>query len=236
MGIAKTTLLALLYCGLLISANPSVAQDYSAASELRDGDMRKLLFSEPKEVSTLPFTTPEGTELTLEDFKGKTIVLNFWATWCAPCRKEMPSLAELRAQLGGDNFDVVAVATGPKNEPKKIEKFFKKNEVADLPIYLDPKSKFATDMGVRGLPITVILNAKGQEIWVGDEEIIELTQTGTKPELRQASATAPSSLIFPTRVCAGFIAHPFTPISTFTPLDIRYIQTDLQHLQVGNRS
>ncbi len=164
MGIATKTLSALLYCGLLISANPSVAQDYSTASDLRDGDMRKLLFTDPKEVSSTPFTTPDGTQVTLEDFQGKTLVLNFWATWCAPCRKEMPSLAELRAEMGSDSFEVIAVATGPKNEPKKIEKFFDKNGVTDLPIYLDPKSSFAIDMGVRGLPITVILNAEGKEI------------------------------------------------------------------------
>ena len=164
MGIAKKTLLALLYCGAMASANPSAAQDYSAANDLRMGDMRKLIFASPSEVSQIPFTTEDGTEMTLADFKGKTIVLNFWATWCAPCRKEMPSLAQLRAELGGETFDVVAVATGPKNEPKKIEKFFKENNVTDLPIYLDPKSKFANDMGIRGLPITVILNAEGKEI------------------------------------------------------------------------
>lgn len=164
MGFAKKTLSALLYCGILASANPSLAQDYSAASDLREGDMRKLIFAEPKDVTDIPFTTPDGTELSLADFEGKTIVLNFWATWCAPCRKEMPSLAKLRTELGGDDFDVVAVATGPKNEPKKIAKFFAENDVSDLPVYLDPKSRFANDMGVRGLPITVILNAQGQEI------------------------------------------------------------------------
>ena len=168
MGIAQKTLLALLYCGAVASANPSVAQDYSAAEEMRAGDMRKLLFADPKDVSQVPFTTDDGTEMTLADFAGKTIVLNFWATWCAPCRKEMPSLAKLRtdlgAELGPESFDVVAVATGPKNEPKKIAKFFKDNDVVDLPVYLDPKSHFANDMGVRGLPITVILNADGQEI------------------------------------------------------------------------
>lgn len=164
LGIAKKTLLALLYCGLMASANPSVAQDYSDANDLRAGDMRKLIFSDPKDVSQVPFTDEAGTEMTLADFEGKTIVLNFWATWCAPCRKEMPSLAELRQELGGETFDVVAVATGPKNEPKKIAKFFEKNGVKDLPVYLDPKSRFANDMGVRGLPITVILNADGKEI------------------------------------------------------------------------
>lgn len=164
VGIAMKTLLALLYCGLLTSANPTLAQDYSVANDLRSGDMRKLIFAAPQDVSQIPFTTPEGEEVTLADFAGKTVVLNFWATWCAPCRKEMPSLSELRTVLGGETFDVVAVATGPKNEPAKIAKFFAKNNVTNLPVFLDPKSRFANEMGVRGLPITVILNAQGQEI------------------------------------------------------------------------
>lgn len=164
MGIAKKTLWGLLYFGLLASANPTAAQDYSQAVEMRDGEMRKLIFTDPTVASIESFTSLDGDILTLEDFKGKTIVLNFWATWCAPCRKEMPSLETLRTQLGGDTFDVVAIATGPKNEPKKIAKFFKKNAITDLPVYLDPSSRFANSMGIRGLPITVILNSSGQEI------------------------------------------------------------------------
>ena len=164
LGLAKNTLSALLYCGLLLSANMSLAQDYTSASDLRQGDMRKLVFSDPKGVSELSFLAPDGSDITLANFEGKTVVLNFWATWCAPCRKEMPALDALRTELGSDTFDVVAVATGPKNEPKKIEKFFAKNGIENLPVFRDPKSRFANDMSVRGLPITVILNADGKEI------------------------------------------------------------------------
>ena len=164
LGLAKNTLSALLYCGLMLSANTSLAQDYTSASDLRQGDMRKLVFTDPKDVSDIGFLAPDGSETILADLQGKTVVLNFWATWCAPCRKEMPALDELRTELGSETFDVVAVATGPKNEPKKIEKFFAKNGIENLPVYRDPKSRFANDMGVRGLPITVILNADGKEI------------------------------------------------------------------------
>lgn len=160
----KRTICALLYFALLASANTSFAQNYSQAEELRSGEMRKLLFADPKPVSNIRFMHEDGTELSLQDFQGKTIVLNFWATWCAPCRKEMPALEALRKQLGGDSFDVVAVATGPKNEPAKIAKFFNDNGISDLPVYLDPKSRFANDMGIRGLPITVVINSAGMEI------------------------------------------------------------------------
>ena len=164
MTLTRKCIAATLYVAALVSAIPAYAQDYSAASELRSGDMRKLIFSDPKDASTETFMTPDGTEMGLADFAGKTIVLNFWATWCAPCRKEMPSLEELRATLGGDAFDVVAVATGPKNEVEKIEGFYRREGIEDLPIYMDPSSRFANDMGIRGLPITVVLNPDGQEI------------------------------------------------------------------------
>lgn len=183
MTLTHKCVAALLYVGAIVSANPLMAEDYSAANELREGDMRKLIFSDAKDVSEETFTTPDGTTLSLDDFEGKTIVLNFWATWCAPCRKEMPSLEALRKTLGGETFDVVAVATGPKNEAEKIDGFYRREGITDLPVYMDPSSRFANDMGIRGLPITVIINAKGNEIgrlrgdadWASENAIEVLT-------------------------------------------------------------
>jgi thiol-disulfide isomerase/thioredoxin len=90
-------------------------------------------------------------------------VLNFWATWCAPCRKEMPQLSELQAELGGDAFEVVTIATG-RNPPQAMQRFFEEIGVDNLPLHMDPKQALAREMAVMGLPITVILNPEGQEI------------------------------------------------------------------------
>ena len=76
----------------------------------------------------------------------------------------MPSLQDLRRQLGGETFEVLTIATGPKNEPARITKFYDEHEITDLPIYLDPKGTLARAMAVRGLPITVILDTHGREI------------------------------------------------------------------------
>ncbi len=133
-------------------------------SEMREGDMRKLNFhTSAKDVSTNAFTSEHGDDMTLQDYKGKVILLNFWATWCAPCRHEMPMLSELQSQLGGEAFEVVTIATG-RNMVPAMKKFFAEIDVENLPLHRDPKQKLARDMGVLGLPATLILDANGQEI------------------------------------------------------------------------
>ena len=154
--------LAVLYTALVFTANTAVA-DVAAAEAAREGTMKKLLFSDPVAVSEIAFTDTTGTGMTLSNFKGKTVLVNFWATWCAPCRKEMPMLSELQTEFAGDDFEVVTIATG-RNSLPGIRKFFEDVGVENLPIYLDPKSALGRDMGVLGLPITIILNPEGQEI------------------------------------------------------------------------
>ena len=153
---------AVLYTGLALSANIALA-DTSALEALREGTMKKLSFSDPVAVSDKAFTDPDGGEFHLADFQGKYVLVNFWATWCAPCRKEMPMLSELQTKFGGETFEVVTIATG-RNAVPAIRKFFDEIGVDNLPLYLDPKQKLARDMAVLGLPITLILNPEGQEI------------------------------------------------------------------------
>jgi thiol-disulfide isomerase/thioredoxin len=98
----------------------------------------------------------------LADYAGEPVVLNFWATWCAPCREEMPSLDRLQAEMG-DRLEVVTVATGP-NSPAGIRRFFEEEGIANLPMLTDPKQELARGMAVLGLPVTVILDAQGREI------------------------------------------------------------------------
>jgi thiol-disulfide isomerase/thioredoxin len=154
---------AVLYTALALGANAALA-DTAALEALRDGDMRKLMFhSEPQMASTAIFTTPEGQEKTLADWQGKHVMLNFWATWCAPCRKEMPALDALQGEFGGDAFEVVTVATG-RNSLPGITRFFEEENITRLPILLDPNQALAREMAVLGLPITVILDPDGNEI------------------------------------------------------------------------
>jgi thiol-disulfide isomerase/thioredoxin len=152
-----------LYASLALGANVATA-DTAVLEALREGSMKKLVFaSEPTAVSLVAFETAEGSQATLEEFRGKHIVLNFWATWCAPCRKEMPGLSALQEELGGDDFEVVTIATG-RNPLPAMQRFFEEIEVGNLPLHRDPRQKLAREMAVLGLPVTVILDPDGNEI------------------------------------------------------------------------
>jgi thiol-disulfide isomerase/thioredoxin len=153
-----------LYLALALGAIPGHA-DTSAAEAMRSGDMKKLLFhATPKAVPDAAFDLADGAGTdTLKSYEGKHILLNFWATWCAPCRKEMPMLAALQTEFGGDSFEVVTIATG-RNSPAGIVKFFKDIGIDNLPRHQDPKQQLAAQMGIFGLPITVIIDPQGREI------------------------------------------------------------------------
>lgn len=155
--------LAPLYTALVLLANEAMA-DTARLEALREGDMRKLNFHTASEVVTnAPFLTEAGADATLADSNGKVRVVNFWATWCAPCRHEMPQLADLQTRLGGDDFDVITIATG-RNPRAAMEDFFTEIGVDNLPLHTDARSGLARSMGVLGLPVTVILDRDGHEI------------------------------------------------------------------------
>ncbi len=156
-------LFALLYTALSGLANIAAA-DQASLEALRDGDMRKLIFaSDPQAAPSTPFTADAGGKMALDDYAGQIVLLNFWATWCAPCRKEMPTLSDLQADLGGEDFAVVTIATG-RNDPAAMTRFLDDIGVTNLPLHTDPRQALARDMGVLGLPVSIILNRQGQEI------------------------------------------------------------------------
>jgi thiol-disulfide isomerase/thioredoxin len=129
---------------------------------MREGDMLKLQVGVDRG-SDVVFMHEDGSDLTLADYDGKLVVLNFWATWCAPCRKEMPHLSELQDEMGSADFEVVTVATGTNQRPA-MERFLAEIGVENLPLHTDNNSALARDMGVVGLPVTIILSEDGYEI------------------------------------------------------------------------
>ncbi|WP_101068741.1 TlpA family protein disulfide reductase [Roseovarius salinarum] len=138
--------------------------DAARIEALREGDMKKLnVHATPRAVSESAFETIDGEAGTLADFAGKHLLVNFWATWCAPCRKEMPMLSELQTDFGGPDFEVVTIATG-RNPPPAMKKFFDEIGVDNLPLHRDPDQKIARDMGILGLPITIIVDPQGREV------------------------------------------------------------------------
>lgn len=149
-----------LYMAAALCAN-AVAADPGAIADLREGDMKKLtLHDAPREVSTQAFHTAEGGTGELADYRGQYVLLNFWATWCAPCREEMPALDAIQQDGAAE---VVTVATG-RNSIDGIERFFDETGIEALPILLDPQQSQARQMAVLGLPVTVLIDAEGREV------------------------------------------------------------------------
>lgn len=113
-----------------------------------------------------------GATIRLQDFRGRPLVVNFWATWCAPCVAEMPELDRLRAMAGG-SLAVIAVsedrpmstATGSPGEPVAdlIRRFYAANKIEGLPVIVDPEGKMARAYGVEGLPTTLLIDSMGRE-------------------------------------------------------------------------
>lgn len=152
-------LLAVLYTVALFGATPAAA-DRAAAEAARAGDMRKLVIhAAPQPFPAAPLLMLDDSPRSLDEWRGQWVVVNFWATWCAPCRHEMPSLDALAAS----GQPVVTIATG-RNPVPSIQRFWAEAAIRHLPALRDPGSGLARQIGVIGLPVTVILNPEGQEV------------------------------------------------------------------------
>ena len=131
---------------------------------LSTGQVAGFVFkSAPEKLPTAPFVDAEGRERTLADWKGKVVLLNLWATWCAPCRKEMPALDRLQADLGSEKFEVVAVSVD-RTGIEGARKFLGEINVMRLAVLADPTARMATTLKAIGLPATLLIDAEGHEI------------------------------------------------------------------------
>ncbi len=138
--------------------------------------------SDPKRLPELAFTDPEGKPRSLADFQGKTVLFNLWATWCVPCRKEMPALDALQARLGSDKFEVVAVNIDTRNLDKP-KAWLQEVGIKQLGYYADPSAKVFQDLKAVGkafgMPTTLLIDPQGCELgtlagpaeWASDDAI-----------------------------------------------------------------
>ena len=117
----------------------------------------------PKAIPELHFVDATGRTKSLADFRGKLVLLNVWATWCEPCREEMPTLDRLQARLGGDRFQVLALSVDQQGA-SIARKFYDEVAIKTLPLYVDPTAKAAFVLGAPGLPITLLVDRNGREI------------------------------------------------------------------------
>ena len=122
-----------------------------------------VIHEQPRPMPAIGFTDAQNNPVTLQDYRGKFILLNVWATWCEPCREEMPSLDRLQATIADTDFQVIALSTDP-GEIKLIEDFYREYNIHHLAIYHDATQKVEKSLNVAGLPSTFLINRQGQLI------------------------------------------------------------------------
>ena len=133
----------------------------SLASEII-GINNVVINKELKKYDGLTFLDAKNKQLNLNDYKGNLVLLNFWATWCAPCKEEMPSLDLLQKNENLENLKIFPINVGPDNI-ENASKFFKDLEIKNLDLYFDPPITLAKKFGLRGIPTTILFNKDGLE-------------------------------------------------------------------------
>ena len=119
--------------------------------------------AKPEPLPNVAFRNGDDQPVTLESFRGKVVLLNLWATWCIPCRKEMPALDRLQADLGSDAFEVVALSID-RSGITGSRKFLDSIAVSKLKLYVDPSAKLGNELKAIGLPTTLLIDRQGREI------------------------------------------------------------------------
>lgn len=157
----------ILYVIASASVSPRSAAPASALNHdqsLLVGEMADFAYAfPPRGAPSIAFQHGER-QITLEEFRGKAVLVNFWATWCAPCLKELPSLDVLQRNLGGAKFSVVAIAADPRG-PEVAQQFLDRLNIEHLQLYADPDLRFAFAIGGADiLPVSILFDAKGQEV------------------------------------------------------------------------
>ena len=126
-------------------------------------DLKNLvLIKDPKLYEDVIFMDINQKNVNLEDFKGKLLILNFWATWCAPCKEEMPSLDDLQSNAKLDNLKIFPINIG-QEDISKSKFFFKELDIKNLDIYIDSPITLAKKFSLRGVPTTIFFNKEGKE-------------------------------------------------------------------------
>ena len=154
----------ILIVNLFFSFLAVAESNYEAKTkDIIEGELRKFIFSDG--AKALPNLLVLDMDDNVVEIGSNEVILviNFWATWCAPCKKEMPSLNNLAENMKYDDVRIITVASG-RNSKEAIEAFFSDNDLANLKKFRDPKGKIAMSYGVTALPTTVVIAPSGNEI------------------------------------------------------------------------
>ena len=153
-GLSKLVMaLSMALPGLAVSIQPAGAQAPAGFA----------VHESPRPLPDIQFENGRGEAMSLAEFRSKVVLLNIWATWCAPCRREMPTLERLQAELGGADFEVVALSIDRKGLPV-VEEFYDELGLQELGMYVAPSGKASRGLSALGVPTTLLIDREGNEL------------------------------------------------------------------------
>jgi len=190
LGLAGIALLAVAAVGAYLTRHRAPDQSERAGTAVGAPFARNVT---PRPLPDIRFEDQAGRDMSLADFRGKVVLLNIWATWCAPCRKEMPTLDRLQAKLGGPDFEVLALSIDAKGAPA-VREFFRAIGAHALKLYVDPSMQAADALRVPGIPTTLLIDRAGRRIGqhVGPVEWDSTRNVNFLRELIAAQGRAPA--------------------------------------------
>jgi thiol-disulfide isomerase/thioredoxin len=170
--------------GLLVAGTARAASSIEELDKGADGQpiVHFVVPDEPKPAPTISFVDPTGKTGSLDDYRGKVTAVHFWATWCTPCRAELPSVDAMNANFAGANFVVLPLSVD-RDGPEVVSAFYRENGIKSLPIFIDDGLDAFRAFKLGGVPSTIFIDANGREIarvlgerdW-SDPEIVEVVR------------------------------------------------------------
>ncbi len=148
---------------VVLRGGGGVTDEGGSGAAVSRPELPLTIHDRPRPVEDVTFEGPAGAQHGLSDFRGQVVVLNLWATWCPPCREEMPTLDALQQRLGGDGFQVIALSVD-QGGMSVVREFYDEIGIEHLPRYIDSSMRVMSGLGVRGLPTTLVLDRQGREV------------------------------------------------------------------------
>lgn len=164
LGAGTLALAAIAIVGVIYLSGGTPLRAPQGGGQAETASSRSFVMHEaPRPLPEIKFEDENGEGLTLADLRGKTVLLNIWATWCVPCREEMPTLDALEAELGGPAFEVVALSVD-RAGPEVVRKFYAEIGIEHLGLYIDASMRASFDLQAPGLPTTLLIDSEGREL------------------------------------------------------------------------
>ena len=156
----------IIFCCFFFNIVPSISQTGASSITIQLSDILSpnniIQHDNPGKIPSIIFEDFSGNKFNLKDYSGKLVIVNFWATWCKPCKEEMPSLDRLSQNENFENLVIFPVNMENINY-EKTKKFFSNLKIKKLEIFFDPNLNFVKEFKLRGVPTTVLINKKGEE-------------------------------------------------------------------------